>query len=647
MAKPTVTTGVAMYQQATEPYANGNYPSSAAPSGGGGDQSWTTAPKTGYGGIVTLERAVTRKGSTGGNISIWVGRWLGNSGAITVTWGVQDGSRTAVSSITGYNALSKTVTFADGEYGWKEVVLPLETWAQTDADHLLFEVTNVSINNAEPFYAATTNRCLVRIVDDSVINTARLFVDKDHVSASDSNAGTQAAPFLTLNKLATEMTTQNKSGYVVAAATAYEELGRVSGSDWSGWSFNRSTGGADFTDMLMVTGLNSAGNRISTAFTGAPVVNNNYQQGNIVVNDAAALYLHAANSMIFEDLELENCQQGFLFHPQGGPFLRIYAERIESHGHVGGDNRASFRWDNSKHCVIHNCRGYRNYDNRSGNVANPYNDANLTAGTFNGQAIYSAHNGVQAFGANNVIVEYSDLSWLGRPVYGKEQRNVDGTLEQSIWVRNNKISWAGNVAYESANQGARPGAKNVGYMFNGVYKATGHVFMKDGGSSGDQADGAFIFNNSGDEIDFLYHASGVTGVRAEDNIAYTANASFAGTPKVIDLMIPENGAFSTFVDSSKANTLHPTAQNFFIDENGLNEVELNSLAAWQTSYTDFPTPATSYMSEDPDEESSTTNPNMAGPANGNYTRSGTPTDSYYGGSQRGAMTNPITVIGTY
>lgn len=34
MAKPTVTTGVAMYQQATVPYANGNYPSSAAPSGG-------------------------------------------------------------------------------------------------------------------------------------------------------------------------------------------------------------------------------------------------------------------------------------------------------------------------------------------------------------------------------------------------------------------------------------------------------------------------------------------------------------------------------------------------------------------------------------------------------------------------------------
>lgn len=35
MAKPTVTTGVAMYQQSTVPYADGNNPSSARPSGGG------------------------------------------------------------------------------------------------------------------------------------------------------------------------------------------------------------------------------------------------------------------------------------------------------------------------------------------------------------------------------------------------------------------------------------------------------------------------------------------------------------------------------------------------------------------------------------------------------------------------------------
>ena len=580
-------------------------------------------------------------------MSIWVGRFLGNSGEVTVTWGAQDGSRTVLNSVVGYNGLNKNVVFANGEYGWKEVQIPLQTWTQTDADHFLFEVTNVVIDNAEPFYAATTNQCLIRIVDDSVINTARLFVDKDAAGASDSNAGTQAAPFLTLNKLATEMVTQNKSGYVVAAATPYEELGRVSGSDWSGWSFDRSSGGADFTDMLTVTGLDTAGNRISTAFTGAPIVDNDYQQGNIVVNDAAALYLHAANSMIFEDLELQNCRQGFLFHPQGAGFNRIYAERIESHGHVGGDNRASFRWDNSKDCVIHNCQAYRNYDNRSGNVANPYNDPNLTAGTFNGQAIYSAHNGFQSFGSDNVIVEYTDISWTGRSVYGKEQRDVDGALVQSIWVRNCNISWAGNVAYESANQGARPGAKNIGYMFNGVYKATGHVLMKDGGSSGSQADGGFIFNNSGDEIDFLADIQGYTGIRQADNIAYTANASFAGTPKVINLQTPENGSFSTFLDFSKANTLHPTAQNFFVDENGANEVELNSLATWQAVYSTNPTPATSYMSENPDEESDTTNPNMTDTANGDFSRSGTPTDSYYDGSARGAITNTITVVGNY
>jgi len=55
-------------------------------SGGGGDQFFSASPVAGYGGVVTLERSIARKSSTGGTVSIYVGRWLGNSGQLTITW---------------------------------------------------------------------------------------------------------------------------------------------------------------------------------------------------------------------------------------------------------------------------------------------------------------------------------------------------------------------------------------------------------------------------------------------------------------------------------------------------------------------------------------------------------------------------------
>lgn len=632
-------------EQADTPKKSGYHYSTTRPAGD--SRSFIGTPIAGFGGVITVERGIVRKSSTGGTVSIWVGCHAGNSGQKTITWDMQDGSRAVTDTVSGYAGLSKTLVFADGEHGWKEIQIPLQSWTLTDWEHVVFRITNVTIDNAAPFYEATTNVVYIRIDDNSVVNTSRLFCDKDHVSASDSNAGTQAAPFATLKKLADEMVTQNKSGYVVAAATAYEELGRVSGSGWSGWSFNRTTGGANYNDFLKVDGLDTSGNRISTAFTGAPLIDNDYQDDPAENNPACGLYIHSGNSLWFSDIEMQNCRQGFLLHPQGSGFSKIIAERIESHGHVGGDNRASFRWDNSIDCLIHNCKGYRNYDNRSGNTANPYNDANLTAGTYNGESIYSAHNGFQAFGADSVVIEYSEFSWCGRGIYGKEQRDVSGSLSQSIWVRNCKFDWCGNVAYESANQGNRPGAKNAGFMFNTAYKTTGLFFAKDGGSIGDQADGAFVFNNSGDEVDYLYHIQGATGVRVVDNSLDNDNSSFGGTPKVINLMTPENGSFSTFVASSKANTLHSTAQNFFVDENGANEVQETTLGGWQTVYTDHATPATSYMSEDPEENSNTTDPGFTDAANGDFSRSGSPTDSYYGNSPRGALFDASTVVGNY
>lgn len=604
----------------------------------------------GFAGVFMLERAITRATSTGVEVDVWHGRFKGNSGDATVTWQIVDGSRTAVNAVSGYNALSKTISFSDGEYGWKKITVPLQTWVQTDDDHVVLEITNVTINEAspDPFYSAKNNKCLIRIIDNSVINNSRLWLDKDHPSASDTNPGTQTQPFLTANKLFDEMNTQQKKGYVVAASTPYEELRRVGQSDWSGFSFERTVGGANFSELLTLTGLNSSGQRITTPFDGtAPVFDNNYQQGSQAAHPACAMYIHSGAFLLFEDLELRNCQQGFLVNPSGTNINHIYAERIWSHGHIGGDNRAGFRWDNVSDSVIHNCKINNIYDNRNTNVSNPHNDTYLTSGTYNGQAVYSGHNGVQSFGADRMVVEYCDIEWVGRGIYGKEQRNVNGPLEQSMWVKNNQIRWAGIAAYECANQGARPGAKDVGMMFNTVYKAQYLILIKDGNASGGQADGAFVFNNSTDQVDNLYHFHGITGVRTADNLLANFNSHFTGSKKVINYGVPENPTWSTFVDFAKSNSIPAAANNFWLDQYGGNPTQKTTLAGWQSIYTDNPTPAASYMSENPEQFSDTNDPGFIDTANGDFTRAGNPMDSMFGPSPRGALIDQYTVVGCY
>lgn len=614
----------------------------------GSVRSYVSTPVAGYGGVIMLDRSIAWA-DAGDTATVWIGRWLGNSGGITITWDIADGSVATTTAVTGYAGLIKIVTFDDGEYGWKSIDIPLAARALPDRQHIVLRVTSVEISNAAPFYSAATNQCYVRIDNGTVVNPDRLWCNKDHSSASDSNAGTQSAPFLTLQRLADQMVSQNKSGYVVAASTPYQELRKISGAPHGGMTIYRPTGGENYNDFIYLDGLASNGARISTAFTGTPIIDNQWITSSGSWGDCP-LFIYNADSIWVCDFEMRNCANGFMTDPGGSGCSKIIAERIDSHHMIGGDNIASFRWDNSDYCVIHNCRAHHNYDNRPTSAQNPYGDSIITAGNYSGQTVYGPHNGIQAFGGNQMIVEYSDIHDVSRPVYGKEQRGPDQpsgysfALDQSIWVRNSYIHKATSSAYDPHNQGARPGAKNIGFMFNAVLDADHFVYAADGGASGGQATGAYIFNNSGYHVEGPYDIRGMTGVRAGDNILHTPNPLIGNsTPKVIDLLNAENGVDATRVESSKGNTYY----NYPALEFNIGSHQETTLAGFASVYTDHTASVSAYLTENPEASYSTADPNFVSPSTGNFARTGTPTDSFLGPSARGAKVDPQTVVGNY
>lgn len=626
----------------------------SAPNGYVSDtRNYSGTPLPGYGGLITLERAIVTKTSTGGQVDIWIGRWMGNSGGVTVTWEALDGSLPISSMVNGYAGLDKTVTFADGEHGWLKVSIPLQSWQLVDWEYFVFRVTNVTIDNAAEFYNSAANECYICIDDKTVVNQDRLFCDKDHPSASDSNPGTSALPFLTTQKLLDEINTQQKRGYIVAAASVYEELRKKSGSSIGGTTLDRDTG-SGYDSILAIDGLNSAGER-TTNFVGRPILDNSFQKSEDPNNGTAGFYVHRGGWFWLRDIEVRNCETGVVTNTTAdfGGVSHFICERVSSHGIVGEGNIAAFRFDNSESCIMHNCEIYDTFDSRIENIANPFGNAHLTAGQYNGQNVYAGHNGFQAFGAEKTVIEFCYFHDLRRAIYAKEQRDLFG-LDQSVWVRNNHFERIVYAAYDSANQGAaqssgvtRGGAKNIAFMFNTVYRAASFVSMVDGGATSGQADGAFIFNNSGYSIDGLFGVRGVTGVRCADNIIDTPEPDIGNvTPKVVNITPAENLADDTFVDLSTSNVFAnmPSLEFNIYGSPGHQET---TLAGWQTVFTDHAAAASLHMAADPEVGSTQYDPLFVDPESGNFARSSQLQDGFLGGSVRGAVVDDSTVIGRY
>lgn len=649
-----LTAGTTYYARARAVNMAGNSAYSATASQATNPASGVTRSYTalsamlGFGGVIMNERNIQWQ-QVGDTVTIWIGRWEGNSGEITVNWELLDGSRTVANSVVNYAGLNRTLVIPNLSYGWHPITFQLQNWTQTDRDHIVFNVTSVTIDNGAPFYASATNQTYIRIDDQAVINSGRLWLDKDHPSASDSNPGTQSLPFATPQKLLDEMVSQNKSGYIVKAATRYETLTKKSGATWGGATINRLSGGANYNDFLCLDGLDANGNRITTPFVGLPRLDNNYQDANPGVDYNVALHIWNGSSIWLCDLELANSRMG-LMTGQSTVTQKILCERIYSHGHVHADNIGSFRMDFCHMGVIHNCKGEFNYDNRPTSVHDDfYGDPAIANGVYNGQTVYGYHNGIQAFNAEQLVVEFSNIGYCSRPCYEKQQGNATNFL-QSWLVRNNFIHHTTQSAHDVHNQGSQPGSRNAITCFNTMYKVKSLHYQKDGGAylAGWPSKGGYVFQNSAMHCDALLWNQGTEDMHVGSNIISGPSPELETiTPQIVNLQRAENGVEPTTIKFMKGNTLHnmsPAEWN--IDKDGPSEAQATSLGAWQAAYTNIAI-ASLFMDEDPDEFTTTNDPGFNDPTNGDFSRPGAGNDSIYGPSLQGAIVDAYTQVGNY
>ena len=602
-----------------------------------GHRFLTSTPIPGYGGLVKIERGIYSKNNTGGVFEIYIGRFFGNSGTLTIDWECLEGSRAIDDFVQGYAKLNKSVIFRSGEFGWKKVTIPIKQWTLNDWEHLVFRISNVSINNGESFYQDAFDIAYLQIDDGRTINPNRIFINKDHPAASDANPGTQDLPYASLQAGIDSALTAGKNIYIVPANTPYQELSRQRSTGIGGATINRTSGGADFNDFFKIDKLPGEAD---------PVIDNNHQQTSSG-HSAAPLYFREGNSIWVRNLIGQNCLTGFITNPARN-LSKLVLQEITSTQHVSGDNLGAIRIDNLSLGLIHNCLLGECYDNRPTSAQNLYNDPVLNAGIYNGQTVYAWHAGVHGFRDVACRVEYSEIFKCARPSFHKEQD--DELVPQSRSVCNNYAYEYTGSASQISNQGARHGAQNSICMFNGVYQGRAIFSTADGqAASLSQADGGFVGHNSGYSVKALAGIRGVSNVRVQDNAISTVNESIRDSTLLINGQNINTPNRSTSYNSIKHNIYHNISPPgvWILDRNGPNQHIENSLAGWQRVYSDHPTQVTRYLSENPDIGSNTNNPNFADPENGDFSRPNNALDGYLGDYPIGAKFDEQTIIGRY
>lgn len=660
----------------------------------------TVAVKSGR-RFFSLERGLYNVTSANTTVTVYglFDGW-GSDGTITVNWELQDGSITAGSS--GYTAQSGAWVVTPGQVGFvgQEITINNVDLSQ-GAQHFIFKITSASILGGPNLLKNAFDFAYIQ-VDDGSPEAAALVVDKDHVSASDSNPGTVASPFLTIQKGITEAIAQSKRLYIRESATPYTEITRLSASDAGGPTINR-TGGGSFTDMLKIQGY--PGER--------PVIDNNYQLDSNS-SSACPLYFMDGDYVWVKNITGRNCAAGFTFAPNTAT-SHFVLENLESFGHVGGGtlgsiasagNTGGFRLDETTRTLIHNCKIHDTYDKRrTAWRGNPYGDANIsahapwtgetsysvndvrgsngnyyictTAGTsagistdqdglsgtgtgivdntcvwdyqsaaptVGGVIVYDYHAGVHGFRDDQCLIEYSELYNVNRPIFCKEQKNAG---VQARCVRNNDIHDYGNSAVDVANQGARDHAQLPLMYFNKLVEGESKFSCRYGGANGAQAANALCFSNSAYNVSNGFSNDQMQDMGLYNNILSGVNAAF-GNEKTLTSEQDAAG-YVTTIAYMDYNTYHnrvaADANRFFVDNNGANEIIFGSLTTWQTSYTDQVTVANT-LSQDPDQQTVETDPNYTNPATRDLTRTGGPVDGVHG-QEKGVHYDSSVNVGAY
>ncbi|MDA8020744.1 MAG: DUF5123 domain-containing protein [Thermoanaerobaculia bacterium] len=534
------------------------------------------------GGMVQFDRAVLFVDGVDRTIEVPVSRWAGDDGPIEVDVQLADGSVGAsqVATLIGSN----TVSFADGEVGTKSVEVRIHDVDLEGSQYIVAHLTDV---RGAGVFAAQPQKLYVHL-DDGSVDPFAFVVDGDR--GADSNSGSLAAPFETIQRGVDAAVATGSRVYIRQSSRPYRD--------------NQQETGADHPGVLIdyLTGSDTTFLRIE-AFPGEhPIVDNAYEDdvfGFIVGIDRGDDGPITSHVWI-DGLEIRRSGVGIMAHRNAdNEFLIVTRSHI--HHLRGDDNIGAVRLDFCDFCIVAENVFHHTYETDSG--SNPFDDEP-----------YGLHSGVHGYQPGYAVVENNLMYNLSKGVF---QKHPDSDLGDSEVVRRNQFV---NVieAFSPRVNNALPGTRRASFYDNLVLHSESAVHA-DNQSPTMPASELKIFNNTlVDTQKGLGRLRGIAEVEVFNNLRVGQ----------VQIQGVSQWDFMTVFDSTSPNQIEYFDNQLYFDHSSkwvLNsgasgqlggQRVFNGLAEWQDALSDGS--AQVGLGFNPDLNSIEADPLFVDPENGDY-----------------------------
>lgn len=441
------------------------------------------------------------------------------------------------------------------------------------------------------------------------------FFYTNNETGSDSNNGTQGAPFATIQKLITEVEecldidndSNSKIGRVVATATPYRDTSNSVNSQFVAAGVFAKGGNSD-SERLVLEGFPN-GNRQR------PIIDQNFAALGFYIDSFTlnnTTPTEYASFITIRNFEIRNSGTGIFTDPfvndQSGDNSTDNREIIIENNYIhhiyGADNVGGIRLDSCNLCVVRNNIIHDTYDTRNG--PSRINDRP-----------YIGHSAIHGFEPANSVIEKNIFFNHQKGIFIKSSDQHGGSAHI---VQNNIIHTIAESAFVIQIKGNGAYAPEEAIFRNNVVKdASGGMALTVTGAT-NTGRNVLFYNNT------LIDSHGIGGVQRVQDIEVFNNIVYGSTTAWQE----NNSALQLAINADTASTINPnTAATFeyydnnayfdytnawVIDRNGSNEMTLNS-SEWMSFNLD--------NSGNPDQENLfDVEPNFNDAQNGDYTISG-------------------------
>lgn len=354
------------------------------------------------------------------------------------------------------------------------------------------------------------------------------YLDKDHGSASDSNAGTSAsAPWLTWNKGITSLSAGDRL-LVKEATTAYDVT-------TAGSAFGAKPSNSGTTSQPITVQAFPGDSPVTDASTGNSV--------------CATIWFEGPDWWVVDGIEMTGGGYGIRCYGAANTSNHIF-RNLTIHGMTSAsDNGAGIKLDGTHSCLVQNCTIY------------------------NIRQVGDEGHAIQSYNGYNNIVEDCLFYDVSRGVFLKQAAGVS----PGFTIRRNVIHdcVVAGIVFSGTNSGQPPHLDHTVYE-NVIYDANFAIQIDVQSNPTAQPDGLLIYNNVLDATTWGFSGYNITGIEFYDNIVISQDVAVA-------MAYPSGETYVPLLEYCDYN-LYSTdgSEKFILDRNDANSTTFNSLTGAST-----------------------------------------------------------------